>query len=48
MIRIINIDNQSAMETGERPASRLNWKRMIRQRGYGMVLAADFNAHSQC
>jgi len=47
LIRIVNIYDQRATETGERPARRLNWQKIMRQGGGGMVLAGDFNAHSQ-
>jgi hypothetical protein len=48
MTRIVNIYDQKEAETGERPARRLNWQRIIRLGGGGTVLAGDFNAHSQC
>ena len=48
MAQIVNIYDQREGETGERPARRLNWQRIIRQEGGETVLAGDFNAHSQC
>jgi hypothetical protein len=42
--RIVNVYNQKDMQSGERPARKLNWQRVIRQGG--TVLAGDFNAHS--
>jgi len=46
--RIVNVydrkDGRSAER--ERPARKLNWKRVILQ--YSSVLAGDFNAHSHC
>jgi len=47
MIPIANIYNQRARETGERPARRLNWQKIIRQGGGGTVVMGDFNAHGQ-
>jgi len=41
MIRIVNIYDQRARETGERPAGRLNWQSINRQGGGGTVLAGD-------
>jgi hypothetical protein len=46
MIWIINIHDQRARETGERPARRLDWQKTIRQGGGGTVLAGDSNARS--
>jgi len=45
IMRIVNIDDQKNTHLGERPARKLNWQRVIRQRG--TVLAGDFNAHSK-
>jgi endonuclease/exonuclease/phosphatase family metal-dependent hydrolase len=47
MIRIVNIYDQKARETGERPVRSLDWQKVIRQGGGGTVLAGDFNAHRQ-
>jgi len=43
MIRIVNIYNLRAREPPDRPARRLNWQKVIRQRGGSMELARDFN-----
>jgi len=42
--RIVNVYNQKNTHSGERPASKLNWQRVIRQGS--TVLAGAFNAHS--
>jgi len=47
MIRIVNIYDQKARETGERPVITLDWQKVIRQGGRGTVLAGHFNSHSQ-
>jgi len=47
MIRIVNIYDQGAGETGERPARRLDSQKIIRQVGGGTMLEGDFNTHSQ-
>ena len=47
MTRIVSIFDWREGELGERPARRLDWQRIIRQRGGGTVLAGDFNTHSQ-
>jgi hypothetical protein len=44
MTRIINVYDQKDTHLEERPAQKLNCKRVIRQRS--TVLAGDFNAHS--
>jgi len=46
MMRIINIYDRRDVRTGERPASKINWSRIIQQRE-GTILAGDFNAHSR-
>jgi len=46
MIKIVNIYNQRARETGEGPAKRLNWEKIIKQGGGGTVHIRDYNAHS--
>jgi len=43
--RIVNVYDQRDGQSGERPAPKLNWQRVIRQRS--TVLAGDFNAHSR-
>jgi hypothetical protein len=43
--RIVNVYDQKNTHSGERPARKLNWQRVIRQGG--TVLAGDFNAHSK-
>ena len=43
--RIVNIYDQKTTNSGERPARKLNWQRVIRQGG--TVLAGDFNAQSK-
>ena len=43
--RIVNIYDQKDTRSGERPARKLNWQRVIRQGG--TVLAGDFNSHSK-
>jgi len=45
MTRIINIYDQRDVRTGERHARKINWSRIIRQRG-GTILAGNFDAHS--
>jgi len=47
MTRIDIIYDEREGETGERPARRLNWQRIIQQGGGGTVLAGDFKADSQ-
>jgi hypothetical protein len=47
-IKVVNIDDQRTRETGERPAMRQDWKKVIRQGGGSTVLTGDLNAHSQC
>jgi hypothetical protein len=42
---IVNVYDQKNTHSGERPARKLNWQRVIRQGG--TVLAGDFNAHSK-
>jgi hypothetical protein len=42
--RIVNIYDQKNTHSGERPARKLNWQRVIRQGS--TILAGDFNAHS--
>jgi hypothetical protein len=42
---IVNVYDQKNTDSGERPARKLNWQRVIRQGG--TVLAGDFNAHSK-
>jgi len=42
--RIVNIYDQKDARSGERPARKLHWQRVIRQGG--TVLAGDFNDHS--
>jgi len=42
--RIVNVYDQKNTHSGERPAQKLNWQRVIRQGS--TVLAGDFNAHS--
>jgi hypothetical protein len=37
MIWIVNIYDEKARETGERPARRLDWQKVIRQGGCGTV-----------
>ena len=46
MTRVINIYDQSDVRTRKRKARKLNWSRIIRQRGGDTILACDFNAHS--
>jgi len=43
--RIVNIYDQKDARSGERPARKLDWQRVIRQGG--TVLAGHFNAHSK-
>jgi hypothetical protein len=43
--RIVNVYDQKNTHSGERPAQKLNWQRVIRQGG--TVLAGDLNAHSK-
>ena len=43
--RIVNVYDQKNTHSGERPARKLNWQRVIRQGG--TVLAGDFTAHSK-
>jgi hypothetical protein len=47
MTRVINIYDQTDLRTREREARKINWSRIIRQRGGGTILAGDFNAHSR-
>jgi endonuclease/exonuclease/phosphatase (EEP) superfamily protein YafD len=47
MTRVINIYDQRDVRTRERQARKINWSRIIRQRGGGTILAGDFNAHSR-
>jgi hypothetical protein len=47
MIKIVNIYDQKAWETGEGPAGRLGWQKVIRQGEGGTVLAGYFIAHTQ-
>jgi len=42
--RIVNVYDQKDTQSGERPAWKLNWQRVIRQGG--TVLAGDFSTHS--
>ena len=42
--RIVNVYYQTDTQSGERPARKFDWQRVIRQGG--TVHAADFNAHS--
>jgi len=42
--RIVNVYDQKNTHSGERPARKLDWRRIIRQES--TVLAGDFNAHS--
>jgi len=44
LTRMVNIYDQKHTHSGERPARKLNWQRVIRQGS--TVLAGDFNAHS--
>ena len=43
--RIVNVYDQKNTHSGERPARKLNWQRVIWQGS--TVLAGDFNAHSK-
>jgi len=45
--RVINIYNQRDVQTRERQARKINWSRIIQQRGGGTMLAGDFTAHSR-
>jgi hypothetical protein len=47
MPRIVNIYDQREGDTGQRPARRPNWHRIMRQWGCATVLMEHFNAHSQ-
>jgi hypothetical protein len=42
--RIVNVYDQKNTRSGERPARKLDWRRVIRQGS--TVLAGDVNAHS--
>lgn len=42
LIRIINIYDQEARETGERTSRTLDWQKVITQGGGGTMLAGDF------
>jgi len=42
--RIVNVYNQKNTHSGERPARKFNWQRVIRQGS--TVFAGDFKAHS--
>jgi len=44
IMRIVNVYDQKNTHSGERPARKLDWRRVIRQGS--TVLAGDFNAHS--
>jgi hypothetical protein len=46
MTRGINIYDQREVRTRGRHARKINWSRIIRQRGGGIILVGDFNAHS--
>ena len=46
MMSMIHIYDQSEMQTGVRQARKINWSRIIHQRG-GTIFAGDFNAHSR-
>lgn len=48
LIRIVNIYNQRGWETGERPAEKLYWQKMIWQEGGSMVPTAEINVRSKC
>jgi hypothetical protein len=45
MMRIVIIYNQRARDTGESPARRLYWPKLIRQGGSSTVLVGKFNIH---
>jgi hypothetical protein len=44
---IVNIYDQKASGTGERPARTLDWQKVVRQGGGGTVCVGVLNAHSQ-
>jgi hypothetical protein len=46
MTRVINIYDQRDVRTMERQARKINWSRIIRQRGGGTILVGKFNPHS--
>jgi endonuclease/exonuclease/phosphatase (EEP) superfamily protein YafD len=45
MTKVINIYNQRDVRTRQRQARKINWSRIIRQRGGGTILAGNFNTH---